>query len=93
MKKIALLSWFSGLFPFGYRALSTSFYKTDYHQEVFGAFANSYIYSGRSEHLNINLAYLLYRDTVKKTTFSGSFWARHSQNYIDNSTPGAKSYD
>ena len=69
--------------PFGYWALSTSFYKTDYHQEVFGAFANSYIYSGRSEHLNINLAYLLYRDAVRKTTFSGSFWSRHSQNYID----------
>ncbi|TCP94917.1 hemolysin activation/secretion protein [Cricetibacter osteomyelitidis] len=69
--------------PFGYWTLSASLYKTRYHQEVFAAFNNSYIYAGRSEYTNVNLAYLLYRDAVRKTTVSGGFWSRHSQNYID----------
>ncbi|QPB43235.1 ShlB/FhaC/HecB family hemolysin secretion/activation protein [Rodentibacter haemolyticus] len=70
--------------PFGYWTLSASFNKSQYHQEIFGAFNNSYIYSGRSEYTNIHLAYLLYRNAVRKTTVSGGFWSRHSQNYINN---------
>ncbi|TCK01868.1 hemolysin activation/secretion protein [Volucribacter psittacicida] len=69
--------------PFGYWAFSASFYKNQYHQEVFAAFNNNYLYSGRSEYTNLNLSYLLYRDAVRKTTVSGGFWSRHSQNYID----------
>ncbi len=69
--------------PFGYWTLSASLYKTTYHQEVFAAFNNNYLYSGRSETSNLTLAYLLYRDAVRKTTLSGGFWSRHSQNYID----------
>lgn len=69
--------------PFGYWTLSSSLYKTDYHQEVFGAFNHAYLYSGRSETTNVNLSYLLYRDAVRKTTLSGGFWSRQSQNYID----------
>ncbi|MFU2077867.1 ShlB/FhaC/HecB family hemolysin secretion/activation protein [Avibacterium endocarditidis] len=69
--------------PFGYWTLSASLYKTTYHQEVFAAFNNNYIYSGRSETSNLTLSYLLYRDAVRKTSLSGGFWSRHSQNYID----------
>ncbi|WP_201770241.1 ShlB/FhaC/HecB family hemolysin secretion/activation protein [Basilea psittacipulmonis] len=69
--------------PFAYWTLSASLYKTDYHQEVFGAFNNTYLYSGRSETSNVNISYLLYRDAVRKTTLSGGFWSRHSKNYID----------
>ncbi|QEH09332.1 ShlB/FhaC/HecB family hemolysin secretion/activation protein [Histophilus somni] len=69
--------------PFGYWTLSASLYKTDYHQDVFGAFDNTYLYAGRSETTNLNLAYRLYRDAVRKTTISGGFWSRHSKNYID----------
>ncbi|MFZ7236242.1 ShlB/FhaC/HecB family hemolysin secretion/activation protein [Avibacterium gallinarum] len=69
--------------PFGYWTLSASLYKTTYHQEVFAAFNNNYLYSGRSETTNLTLSYLLYRDAVRKTTLSGGFWSRHSQNYID----------
>lgn len=69
--------------PLGYWTFSASLYKTNYHQEVFAAFNNNYLYSGQSETTNLNLAYRLYRDAVRKTTISGGFWSRHSKNYID----------
>ncbi|URL05862.1 ShlB/FhaC/HecB family hemolysin secretion/activation protein [Avibacterium sp. 21-595] len=76
--------------PFGYWMLSASLYKTDYHQDVFGAFDNTYLYAGRSETTNLNLAYRLYRDAVRKTTLSGGFWSRHSKNYIDGAEIGVQ---
>lgn len=69
--------------PFGYWNLAFSHNQSRYHQEVFGAFDNSYIYSGESETDKLTLSYLLYRDAKRKTLISGSFWSRQSQNYID----------
>ncbi|WP_373767593.1 ShlB/FhaC/HecB family hemolysin secretion/activation protein [Glaesserella sp.] len=70
--------------PFGYWTLSASHNHHRYHQEVFGAFDNRYIYEGESEHDKLMLSYLLYRDKAHKTTLSGAFWSRQSHNYIDN---------
>lgn len=69
--------------PFGYWQLAFSHNQSRYHQEVFGAFDNSYIYSGESDTDKLTLSYLLYRDASRKTTISGSLWSRQSQNYID----------
>lgn len=69
--------------PFGYWNLAFSHNQSRYHQEVFGAFDNSYIYSGESETDKLTLSYLLYRDAKRKTSLSGSLWSRQSQNYID----------
>lgn len=69
--------------PFGYWNLALSHNQSRYHQEVFGAFDNSYIYSGESKTDKLTLSYLLYRDAKRKTTVLGSLWSRQSQNYID----------
>lgn len=69
--------------PFGYWNLAFTHNQSRYHQEVFGAFNNHYIYSGESDNDTLTLSYLLYRDSVRKTTLSGSLWSRQSQNYID----------
>lgn len=69
--------------PFGYWNLAFSHNQSRYHQEVFGAFDNHYTYSGESDNDKLTLSYLLYRDSVRKTTLSGSLWSRQSQNYID----------
>lgn len=69
--------------PFGYWNLAFSHNQSRYHQEVFGAFDNNYMYSGESDNDKLTLSYLLYRDSVRKTTLSGSLWSRQSQNYID----------
>ncbi|MGX3067504.1 ShlB/FhaC/HecB family hemolysin secretion/activation protein [Ursidibacter arcticus] len=70
--------------PFGYWTLSATQNYSRYHQEVFGAFENNYRYSGESNNTKLTLAYLLYRDAVRKTTLSGSFWSRQSKNFVDN---------
>lgn len=69
--------------PFGYWTLSASLSYNRYRQEVFGAFDNNYIYSGKSNTTKATLSYLLYRDSKRKTSISGGFWSRQSQNYID----------
>lgn len=69
--------------PFGYWTLSASQSYNSYHQEVFGAFDNNYLYAGESNSTKATLSYLLYRDSVRKTTISGGVWSRQSQNYID----------
>ncbi|MBF0786237.1 ShlB/FhaC/HecB family hemolysin secretion/activation protein [Muribacter muris] len=69
--------------PFGYWTLSANQSYSRYHQEVFAAFDNSYIYAGESNNSKLTLAYLLYRDAVRKTTVSGSVWSRQSKNFID----------
>lgn len=69
--------------PFGYWTLSATQNYSRYHQEIFGAFNNNYRYSGESNNTKLTLAYLLYRDAVRKTTLSGSFWSRQSKNFID----------
>ena len=52
-------------------------------KKVFGAFNNNYLYAGKSNTTKATLSYLLYRDSKRKTSISGSFWSRQSQNYID----------
>lgn len=74
---------FSYSIPFGYWQLAFSHNQNRYYQEVFGAFDNSYIYSGDSETDKLSLSYLIYRDSHRKTTISTALWSRQSQNYID----------
>lgn len=69
--------------PFGYWQLAFSHNQSRYHQEVFGAFENSYLYAGDSDTDKLTLSYLLYRDAKRKTSLSTSLWSRHSKNYID----------
>lgn len=69
--------------PFGYWNLAFSHNQSRYHQEVFGAFAKSYLYAGKSNTDKLTLSYLLYRDSTRKTTVSASFWSRQSHNYVD----------
>lgn len=76
--------------PFGYWHLALSHNQSRYHQEVFGAFDNSYIYAGESDTDKLTLSYLLYRDAKRKTTVSGSLWSRQSQNYIDGAEVGVQ---
>lgn len=68
--------------PLGYWQLTATRNRSRYHQEVFGAFEN-YRYSGESQTDKLTLSYLLYRDSQHKSTLSGAFWARKSQNYIN----------
>lgn len=69
--------------PFGYWAFSATQNYSRYHQQVFGAFNNNYLYAGESNNSKLTLSYLLYRDAVRKTTISGSFWSRQSKNFVD----------
>lgn len=69
--------------PFGYWTLSASQSYNRYHQEVFGAFDNNYLYSGESNNSQVSLSYMLYRDSKRKTSLSGGFWSRQSKNFID----------
>ncbi|EIJ68523.1 ShlB/FhaC/HecB family hemolysin secretion/activation protein [Pasteurella bettyae] len=71
--------------PFGYWQLALSHTQNRYHQQVFEAFDNNYIYSGESDTDKLMLSYLLYRDSRRKTTISTALWSRQSQNYIDGS--------
>ncbi|OOF37663.1 peptide transporter [Rodentibacter heidelbergensis] len=71
--------------PFGYWTLSASQIDNRYRQEVFGAFDNSYLYSGKSNTTKATLSYLVYRDSKRKTSVFGGFWSRQSSNYIDGS--------
>ncbi|HDR1022568.1 TPA: ShlB/FhaC/HecB family hemolysin secretion/activation protein [Pasteurella multocida] len=69
--------------PFGYWTLSATQNYSRYHQQVFGAFNNNYLYAGKSNNSKLTLSYFLYRDAVRKTTISGSFWSRQSKNFVD----------
>lgn len=69
--------------PFGYWTFSATQNNSRYYQNVFGAFDNNYLYSGESNNTKLTLSHLLYRDAVRKTTVSGSFWSRQSKNFID----------
>ncbi|PJG85466.1 ShlB/FhaC/HecB family hemolysin secretion/activation protein [Conservatibacter flavescens] len=76
--------------PFGYWQFSAFYSDSRYHQEVFGAFDNNYLYAGQTQNTKLTLSYMLYRDSARKTTLSGSFWSRHSKNYVDNSEIGVQ---
>lgn len=68
--------------PYGYwlASLQTNGYR--YHQTVAGA-NQDYVYSGTSKSSELKLARLVYRDAVRKTTFSLRAYQRRSQNFID----------
>ncbi|AWW34550.1 ShlB/FhaC/HecB family hemolysin secretion/activation protein [Mannheimia varigena] len=76
--------------PFGYWNLAFSHNQNRYHQEVFGAFAKSYLYAGKSDTDKLTLSYLLYRDSTRKTTLSASLWSRQSHNYVDGAEIGVQ---
>ncbi|NBI13763.1 ShlB/FhaC/HecB family hemolysin secretion/activation protein [[Haemophilus] felis] len=69
--------------PFGYWTLSATQNYSRYHQQVFGAFANTYMYAGESNSSKLTLSYLFYRDAVRKSSISGGFWSRQSKNFVD----------
>ncbi|AAU37776.1 ShlB/FhaC/HecB family hemolysin secretion/activation protein [[Mannheimia] succiniciproducens] len=62
--------------------LTLSGYQYRYHQSIAGAFEN-YQYSGKSTQLRMNLSYLLYRNSSRKSYISFGGWARKSFNYIN----------
>ncbi len=68
--------------PFGYWLLSFNSSYNQYRQQVFG-YDTNYIYSGKSHNQKLTLSYMLYRDAQRKTTLSGSLWARQSNSLID----------
>ncbi|MDY4593813.1 MAG: ShlB/FhaC/HecB family hemolysin secretion/activation protein [[Pasteurella] aerogenes] len=69
--------------PFGYWNLSAQHSQNRYHQDIFAAFNNRYLYAGDSTTDKLILSYLLYRSAVKKLTISAGLWSRQSRNYID----------
>ena len=68
--------------PFGYWLLSLNISESEYRQTVAGAL-QSYVYSGASQHGEIKLSRLVYRDARRKSTLSIKSWIRASQNFVD----------
>lgn len=62
--------------------LTLSGSKYSYHQTVAGAF-ESYVYSGESQQMKVNLSRLLSRGSQHKTYINGALWTKKSHNYID----------
>lgn len=69
--------------PYGYWTFSLSHTNARYHQEIWGAFENTYLYSGKSQNTQFEADYLFYRDSSRKSKVSLGLWMRHSQNFID----------
>lgn len=68
--------------PYGYWTLGATAGSSRYFQQVAGL-SQTYTYSGTSENNDIKLSRLVYRDAVRKTTFSLKAWQRKSNNFID----------
>lgn len=68
--------------PYGYWLLGLTANDHTYHQSVAGI-NQTYIFSGESQTGDIELSRLVYRDAVRKTSFSLSGWRRASKNFID----------
>jgi hemolysin activation/secretion protein len=68
--------------PFGYWMLGVTRSTHRYHQSVAGAY-QSYRYRGVGENHEIQLARLVYRDAVHKTTISLRAYLSQSRNFID----------
>ncbi len=62
--------------------LTLSGSKYSYHQTVAGAF-ESYVYSGESQQMKVNLSRLLSRGSQHKAYINGALWTKKSHNYID----------
>lgn len=68
--------------PFGYWLLGTTVSHSSYRQAVAGL-NQTYLYSGESDHSEIKLSRLIYRDAVRKTTLSLRGLLRESRNFVD----------
>jgi len=68
--------------PYGYWTLGATFGGYKYRQTVAGISQN-YVYSGKSEHAEVRLSRLMYRDARRKTALYVRGWTRKSRNFID----------
>lgn len=68
--------------PYGYWSLGTTLGENHYHQTVTGLTQN-YAYSGTSGSAEVRLSRLFYRDASRKSTLHLKAFARHSNNYVD----------
>jgi len=68
--------------PYGYWLLGFTTSDSTYQQSVAGI-NQIYIYRGESQNSDVKLSRLVYRDAVRKTTFSLRGWTRASKNFID----------
>ena len=68
--------------PWGYWLYSLNLSRHHYHQTVVGAFDN-YRYSGESDHIELNVDRVLWRNNRHVTTAHASLQRRTSNNFID----------
>lgn len=68
--------------PYGFWLFAATASGYDYHQQVAGI-NQSYIYSGRTQNVELKLSRLLYRNAINKTTLSAGSFFKKSHNYID----------
>lgn len=68
--------------PWGYWLYSLNLSRNHYHQTVVGAFDN-YRYSGESDHVELNVDRVLWRNNRHVTTAHASLQRRTSNNFID----------
>lgn len=75
--------------PFGYWLLSANASSNRYQQTVAGI-NGSYLYSGQSKNQDLQLSYMLSRDSSSKTKTNLKLWSKQSKSYIDNVTIDAQ---
>jgi len=68
--------------PFGRWLVSATGSSYTYHQEVAGL-NQSYLYSGRSQNMELKLSRMLYRSAVNKTQLAVGSFFKKSYNYVD----------
>lgn len=68
--------------PYGYWNLSSTASYNTYKQTVVGDYEN-YLYSGKSNNIELKASRVVYRDAANKTTVSGRLYRRASSNFID----------
>ena len=70
--------------PYDYWLLSLTASSSHYHQTLPGNFRVPIRYSGESNHSEIRLARLLYRNNQRKTTTALRLWSRNAKNFVNN---------
>ncbi|HZV62539.1 MAG TPA: ShlB/FhaC/HecB family hemolysin secretion/activation protein [Methylophilaceae bacterium] len=68
--------------PYGYWLFGATASGYDYHQQVAGI-NQSYIYSGRTQNVELKVSRLVYRNAINKTIVSAGSFFKKSYNYID----------
>ena len=68
--------------PYGYWNLGLNVNKSEYFQNIQGAF-ESYRYSGDSLNVNLKTSRTILRDNIRKMDFTFNTWFRSSKNYIN----------